>query len=132
MMQFMSKHSRRKLAAPPSAKISRSDETKAFGFLLLFFVFLTLFWYFHSVYQQDLSVSKTIEEWKTIYHITDSQAERIKQIELDFHGNGSPFAIKSNRTHDEKHRHHEEISRQMPPEDGARFMQVMEEGTGRH
>lgn len=128
----MSKHSRRKLAAPPSAKISRSDETKAFGFLLLFFVFLTLFWYFHSVYQQDLSVSKTIEEWKTIYHITDSQAEHIKQIELDFHGSKSPFDIKGNRTSDEKYLHHEEISRLMSPEDGARFMKMMEKNSGRH
>lgn len=128
----MSKHSRRKLTPAPSAKISRSDEIKAVGFLFLFFVVLTLFWYFHSVHQQEASVSKTIEEWKTTYHITDSQAERIKQIELDFHGNGSPFAIKSNRTSEEKRRHHEEISSQMSPEDGVRFMRVMEESTGRH
>lgn len=108
MMKFMSKHSRRKLAAPTPAKTSRSDEIKVVGFLLLFFFVLTLFWHFHFVHQQDASVSKTIEEWKTIYHNTDSRAERIKQIEPDFHGNGSPFAIKSNRTRDEKHRHHEE------------------------
>jgi hypothetical protein len=67
-----------------------------------------------------------VTKWKTTYHINDEQAERIQQIELDFHGNGSPFSIKPTRSKEEKHRHHEEISRLMSPEDGAHFMKAME------
>ena len=128
----MKKPPRHKKTAPPPAKFARADKLKVIAFLLLFFVAPMLFWHFHAIHLQAASVSKTVEEWKTLYHITNSQAERIKQIELDFHGSGSPFSIQGHRMPDEKHRHHTEISRLMSPDDGARFMKVMEKSQGRH
>jgi hypothetical protein len=128
----MKKQPRNKKVTPPSAKLVCADKVKVIGFLILFFVVPTLFWHFYSIHQQEASISETVEGWKSIYHLDDSVAARIKQIELDFHGNGSPFASKGARTRDEKHRHHEEISRLMSPAAGARFMQVMEKSEGRH
>lgn len=128
----MSKHSRKKKAAPAPTKLSWRDKAIIFGFLLLLLVFPAVFLHIHSVNQQTASVTRTVTKWKTTYHINDEQAERIKQIELDFHGNGSPFSIKPAHTRDEKHRHHEEISRLMSPEDGARFMKAMEKSEGKH
>ncbi|MFO1486386.1 MAG: hypothetical protein U1F71_23690 [Verrucomicrobiaceae bacterium] len=124
--------SRNRQSARPSLKFSRSDKLKIFGFIFLFFVAPTLFWHFYSIHHQEASVTKTVEEWKSIYHLDDSQAARIKQIELDFHSSGSPFDFKAPSTKDEKRRHHEQISSLMPPEDGVRFMQVMEQNAGRH
>ena len=128
----MSKLSRIKKAAPAPTKLTLRDKAIVFGFLLLLLVVPAVFLHIHSINQQTASISKTVQKWKTAYHITDEQAERIKQIELDFHGNGSPFGIKPARSRDEKHRHHEEISRLMSPEDGAHFMKSMEKGEVKH
>lgn len=128
----MSKLSRKKKVAPAPTKLTQRDKAIVFGFLLLLLVVPAVFLHIHSINQQTASISRTVTKWKTTYHINDAQAELIQQIELDFHGNGSPFSIKPSRTRDEKHRHHEEISRLMSPEDGAHFMQAMERSEGKH
>ncbi len=128
----MSKPPRKKKAPPTPTKLSLNDKAILIGFLLLLLGLPAVFLHIHSINQQSASVSKTVEKWKTTYHISDEQAADIKKIELDFHGSGSPFSIKPARTHEEKHRHHEEISRLMSPEDGARFMKAMEKSEGKH
>jgi len=128
----MSKLSRKTKIAPAPTKLTLRDKGIIFGFLILILVLPAVFLHIHSINQQTASVSKTVAKWKTTYHISDEQAERIKQIELDFHGSGSPFSIKPARTRDEKHRHHKEISRLMSPEDGAHFMKAMENGEVKH
>lgn len=128
----MSKLSRKQKSVPAPTKLSLRDKAIVLGFLLLLLVFPAVFLHIHSINQQTASISKTVQKWKTTYHISDEQATHIKQIELDFHGNGSPFSIKPARTRDEKHRHHEEISRLMSPEDGAHFMKAMENGEVKH
>ena len=128
----MSKLSRKKKPAATPTTFAPRDKAMLIGLLILLLAIPALVLHFSSIRQQTASISKTVTKWKTTYHITDEQAERIKQIELDFHGNGSPFSIKPSRTRDEKHRHHEEISRLMPPEDGARFMKSMEKSEGSH
>ncbi|MBL9184052.1 MAG: hypothetical protein JNN17_18055 [Verrucomicrobiaceae bacterium] len=128
----MSKPSRKKKAAIASTTLSPRDKAMLIGVPILLLAVPALVIHFSSLHQQHASVSKTVEGWKTVYHLDDEQAERIKQIELDFHGSGSPFSIKPARTRDDKHRHHEEISRLMSPEDGAHFMQAMEKGADKH
>jgi hypothetical protein len=117
---------------PAPTKLSLRDKAIVLGFLLLLLVFPAVFLHIHSIKQQTASISKTVQKWKTTYHISDEQATHIKQIELDFHGNGSPFSIKPTRTRKEKYRHHEEISSLMAPEDGAQFMKAMEKNGDRH
>ena len=128
----MGKTSRKPKAAPAPTKLSLRDKSIVFGILFMLLVFPAIFLHIHSINQQTASISITVQKWKSTYHINDEQAERIKQIELDFHGNGSPFSIKPTRSKDAKHRHHEDISRLMSPEDGAHFMKVMEKSEGKH
>jgi hypothetical protein len=128
----MSKLSRKKKPAATPTTFALRDKVMLIGVPILLLAIPALVLHFSSIHQQTTSISKTVTKWKTTYHITDEQAERIKQIELDFHGSGSPFSIKPAHTRDEKHRHHEEISRLMSPEDGARFMRAMERSEGKH
>ena len=128
----MSKLSRKKKASATPTALAPRDKALLIGVPILLLAIPALVLHFSSIHQQTTSISKTVTKWKTTYHITDEQAERIKQIELDFHGSGSPFSIKPAHTRDEKHRHHEEISRLMSPEDGARFMRAMERSEGKH
>ena len=128
----MSKLSRKKKAAATPTAFAPRDKAMLIGVPILLLAIPALVLHFSSIHQQTTSISKTVTKWKTTYHINDAQAELIQQIELDFHGNGSPFSIKPAHTRDEKHRHHEEISRLMSPEDGARFMKAMEKSEGKH
>ncbi len=128
----MSKLSRKKKAAATPTAFAPRDKAMLIGVPILLLAIPALVLHFSAIHQQTASISKTVTKWKTTYHINDAQAELIQQIELDFHGNGSPFSIKPSRTRDEKHRHHEEISRMMSPENGAHFMQAMERSEGKH
>ena len=128
----MSKLSRKQKAVPVPTKLTLRDKAMLIGVPILLLAVPALILHFSSIHQQTSSISKTVQKWKSTYHINDEQAERIKQIELDFHGNGSPFSIKPTRSKEEKHRHHEEISRLMSPEDGAHFMKAMEKDDGKH
>ncbi|MBE2287338.1 MAG: hypothetical protein IAE77_28040 [Prosthecobacter sp.] len=128
----MSKRTPKKKADTAPTTLAPRDKAMLIGVPILLLAVPALVLHFSSISQQTASIAKTVEGWKTTYHINDEQAERIKQIELDFHGNGSPFSIKPTRSKDEKHRHHEDISRLMSPEDGAHFMKVMEKSEGKH
>jgi len=128
----MSKLSYKKKAVTPPATLKLREKVFFIGFVLLFFGLPAFFLHRRSIHDQTASISKTVQKWKHIYHIDDEKAELIQQIEIDFHGNGSPFSIKPSRTRDEKHRHHEEISRLMSPEDGVHFMKAMEKSEGKH
>lgn len=128
----MSKRLFKKKATTAPTTLAPRDKAMLIGVPILLLAVPALVLHFSSISQQTASISKTVQKWKTTYHINDEQAERIKQIELDFHGNGSPFSIKPTRSKDEKHRHHEDISRLMSPEDGAHFMKVMEKNHGKH
>ena len=128
----MSKRTPKKKADTAPTTLAPRDKAMLIGVPILLLAVPALVLHFSSISQQTVSIAKTVEGWKTTYHINDEQAERIKQIELDFHGNGSPFSIKPTRSKDEKHRHHEDISRLMSPEDGAHFMKVMEKSEGKH
>lgn len=99
-------------------------------FVLLGFPSLVI--HFFSIHNQAASVSRTVEKWRSLYHLNDAQVTCIKQIELDFHDSGSPFSIRNIPTAGAKRRHHEDISRQMSPMDGDNFIKMMEAGRERH
>lgn len=75
--------------------------------------------------RQYQSVTRTVEKWKPIYGLDEKQADAIRDIELKFHGSGSPFSIRVKRTTDEIAEHHKRVSEVMTPESGARFLADM-------
>lgn len=88
--------------------------------------------HFTATCQQRASVSKTVEGWRTTYHLNDGQVESIKKIEIDFHGSGSPFSFRPVHKKEETSRHHQEIGNLMAPEDCAQFIKAMDQGEDRH
>ncbi|HRX53322.1 MAG TPA: hypothetical protein P5016_02375 [Verrucomicrobiales bacterium] len=127
----MNKISRKKTIPAPT-KFSGRDKAALIGIPVALFAIIVLLLHVVATAQQNASVTRTVTKWKTTYHINDEQAARIKQIELDFHGNGSPFSFGPTFTPEDEHSHHEQISRLMAPEDGARFMKAMERSEGKH
>lgn len=127
----MSKSSRKQKTAPP-ATLSRTDKTLLVGIPLMLFAGLALLFHFVCVGRQTDRITSTVNEWTRLYSLSDEHVKRIIQIELDYHGNGSPFSIQQNHPPGAKHRHHEEISHLMSPDDGARFMERMEKSGAAH
>lgn len=127
----MSKASRQQKTAP-SSTFSRIDKALLVGVPLTLFVGLASLFHFVCVGRQTGRITKTVNEWTRLYTLSDAKVKRIIQIELDYHGNGSPFSIQQHHLPGAKHRHHEEISLMMSPEDGARFMERMEKSGGAH
>jgi hypothetical protein len=128
----MSKPSRKNKAPQPPTKVSRADKFKLIGIPLLWLCGMALLYHFACVTHQTSQINKTVNGWKSKYHIDDEQARRIIEIELGFHGSGSPFSLGARPAKDDKYRHHEEISQLMSDEDGARFMEAMEKDKGDH
>ncbi|GEP44431.1 hypothetical protein [Brevifollis gellanilyticus] len=128
----MSKLTRKRRAVAAPAKLSFRDKCMVIGVPILLLAVPAIILHFSSIRQHARAISKTVEEWRTIYHLNAEQVERIKKLELDFHSSGSLLSSTPTRTKDEIHRHHQEIGDIMSPEDGARFIEVMEKSEGGH
>lgn len=81
---------------------------------------------------QRQALDKQFAKWKTLYHLTDEQAARLRQMELDFHGNGNPFTSRESGTPEENLAHHLKMSRVMSPEAGERFFRDIQHSKGQH
>ncbi|MEK0451128.1 MAG: hypothetical protein RL088_3396 [Verrucomicrobiota bacterium] len=67
------------------------------------------------------SLHRTVNRWRSHYHLDDQQVARIVEIEFAFHGNGN-FFTKPTHTLEETDQHHREIAAVMKPQDGERFL----------
>lgn len=128
----MSRHPRAKQSVVPPTKVAWSGKIRLISLPFILLGGPALVLHFSSIHNQTASVSRTVAKWRPLYHLDDAQAARIQQIELDFHGSGSPFSIRNMPTAEQKLRHHEQLSRQMSPSDGKRFMEMMEKSGSKH
>lgn len=128
----MSKASRKNKATAKPTTLAPRDKAMLIGVPILLLAVPALVLHFSAIRQQHASVSKTVEGWRTTYHLNDEQVESIKKIEIDFHGSGSPFSFRPVHKKEETHRHHQEIGDLMAPEDGVHFMKAMEKGENKH
>lgn len=119
---------------PPAAPAASSAREKWIvaacfaGFMAMLALYCTL----SGMIEEHAALHNQMMEWTVAYHLTDEQADHIRQIEAKFHGNGNPFTSRESGTPEENDAHHLEISRVMNPEDGARFIQVMVKKGGQH
>lgn len=98
------------------------------GFMLFLAAFVTV----SGMITQRAALHRVLAAWTVTYHLTPEQADRIREIELNFHGNGNPFTSRESGTPEENDAHHLEVSRVMNPEDGARFLKAMIKNGGHH
>ncbi len=126
------KKPRQSKATSQASTLSRAEKIKLGGGFLGALTVLALLFHITCVQGQKSSIQKTVEKWKTLYHVDETQAARIRQIEFDFHGSGSPFAARPSHNREETGRHHEEIAALMSTENGTRFIRDMEKSGDRH
>ena len=118
---------------PPTAReraaetepMSRAEKLKLWAFFLGMAAALFLVFHFIATAQQRSALDDLVTKWKRDYHLSEEQARRIRTMEEKFHGSGNPFLRPA---HDaaETTAHHWEMASVMNPEDGERFIFVME------
>lgn len=93
---------------------------------------LAAFFLFSRMLTIRTRLNGRLAEWTASYHLTDPQVARIRQLELEYHGNGLPFSGRDPGTLEANKAHYLRISLIMSPEDCARFVRVIVEDGGPH
>jgi hypothetical protein len=86
--------------------------------------------HFYTTTKTARHLDQTINRWRTDFHLSPEQAERVRTIERNFHGSGNPFLTPAH-TAEEVRVHHQEVAAAMNPADGERFLKV-QEGREKH
>ena len=75
-----------------------------------------------STRRQAASLDSQMARWRRQFNLNDEQEQLIRHIEREFHGSGSLFARRRDRSEHEISEHQRAIARLMNPEDAARFL----------
>ena len=123
--------SKKKLkSVPPNS--NKKESWIVASCLVGFVLMLTFLSIMTGIFQQNAAVNNQVAKWKGQFHLTAEQASRIRELELEFHGNGNPFTSRDEGTEAETDAHHQRISRVMTPEDGQQFLKEVRRGSKHH
>jgi hypothetical protein len=129
MHQPPKRKKRKKGREPESpAPMSLKDKLQIWAWLAGCGIVLLLYLHFVSTRQQRIGIDEQIDRWRRDFHLTEVQAQRIRDIEFQFHGSGNPLTRPAH-TRDETREHHRAMAAVMNPEDGERFFKA-QEGSG--
>ncbi len=121
---------KRNLRGEPTepTKFSRKDLLQIWGIILLIFGVVAGSIAVRISYEEAAfakSLNSTIDGWRGTYHLTDTQARHILEIEFAFHGNGNLFTVPAQAPNATRE-HHRAMAAEMNPEDGKRFFHDQE------
>lgn len=74
-----------------------------------------------AIQQFNHSLDRNLEEMRIEYSLGETQVAEIREIEVAFHANGSPF-FRLNDTVQDQNAHEIAISKKMSPKNAARFL----------
>lgn len=109
----------------PPAPMTLRDKLRIWGWLAGSGLVFLLYLHFISTRQQRIGIDEQIDRWRRDYHLTQEQAQRIRSIELKFHGSGDPLTRPAH-TPGETRDHHRAMTDAMNPEDGELFLKSQE------
>lgn len=74
-----------------------------------------------SVMMERRIVSERLAHWKLRFHLSESEIQRLREIEFRFHGSGFSF-VHTKKSHQQIEEHTRELSRAMSPESALDFI----------
>ncbi len=85
-------------------------------------IFASITWY-HLAKVERYDVESNVRYLAATYHLDESQARRLRTLEVEFHGRDKRFGflVPGDGAGDE---HHRAISQLMSPEDASRFLET--------
>ena len=78
-------------------------------------------------------IDRRVERWRSEYHLTEEQFQKLRKIERDYHKSEGPISVSSSHTAAEDDAHAKDIASYMNPDDAKRFLeQESVQVAGRH
>jgi hypothetical protein len=74
-----------------------------------------------SVMMERRIVSERLSHWKVRFHLSDSEIQRLREIEFRFHGSGFSFDH-TKKSHQQVADHKRELSQAMSPKSALEFI----------
>ena len=108
-------------ANKPSADLSRREKLWLGGLAVAAVIVFVLLAHYSASWSSKRHLEDFLHNLRVSYSLDDSQVAAIRSIENEYHGEGGIFYTPS-RSYQEKVSHEIEISKQMSPENGARFL----------
>jgi hypothetical protein len=105
--------------------MSLRDKPQIWAWIVAIFAIVLGCGHYYATTQTARHLDQTINRWRTDFHLSPEQAERVRAIERKFHGSGNPFLTPAH-TAEEVRVHHQEVAAAMNPADGERFLKVQE------
>ncbi|MGE0414962.1 MAG: hypothetical protein AB7Q64_23360 [Verrucomicrobiales bacterium] len=78
------------------------------------------------------SITLRLDQWRQAYQLDDATVDRLRVIEVNFHGNGNPFTGPIPHTKEEVAVHLQEMASLMGEPQGDEFLNDMRRGRWRH
>ena len=123
-MNYPQRKPKRNKSNPEPTRLTVRDKLQIWGIAAII-VIATMGIFFIRIRTVQRIFSETLtrklDRWRSAYHLEAAQVNRIRDIEIAFHGNGN-FLTKPAHTVEETFNHHREIAAVMEPEDGKRFL----------
>ncbi|MBN8457351.1 MAG: hypothetical protein J0M04_05870 [Verrucomicrobia bacterium] len=112
---------RRRKNTPVPEPWTVKDRVKVFGAFAAVLLFFFAIPASQSVMMERRIVSERLSHWKFRFHLSESEVQRLREIEFDFHGSGFSF-IEPKRSLQQVEDHKWELSRAMSPESALDFI----------
>lgn len=93
---------------------------------------IVAFVFFLSKVKWNSSITLQLNKWQRAYRLDDATVDRLRVIEVNFHGNGNPFASPIPHTKEEVAVHLQEMAALMGKTQGDEFLNDMRRGRWRH
>jgi hypothetical protein len=70
-------------------------------------------------------VSARLTDWKLRFHLSESEIQRLREIEFKFHGSGFSF-VQTKKSHQQIADHKRDLSQAMSPKSALEFIKIHE------
>lgn len=131
----MKPHDKRNRKAKPSKKpfvLPLADKIKLIGIPVSLFAIVIWAYIWTCKRQQSMAIDKVVKTWQAKYALSDEQTERLKSMELLFHGTGNPFSNLDVPTKQEVTAHHIDMSLVVDAGNRERFLTNLEQAKKHH
>jgi hypothetical protein len=93
------------------------DRAVLIGFPLA--ALLVILWAVAAISKRDqkIAIAEQVEKWRVQFHLNESQVSGLREIELEYHGDGNPFGNFHSHSAQEMQNHQEQL-RRLLGEDG--------------
>jgi hypothetical protein len=102
---------RRKEKDPPRQPWTWKEKILIWGAVMACLALMAVPYVISSVTLQRDVLERKVRRWQVKYELNEAEAEELLEVELEYHGSGNPFSLRSKPTAEEMREHRNDINR---------------------